>query len=95
MALNRDLTRDETRRKKAMKVLNTMLSEDAQNRIIYDGQDLLSYSQDVELKLTEYLKDVKPVIEENCISASRQIGSDFRGKRILLKEIWHTAFSLL
>ena len=42
-----------------------MLSEDAQNRIIYDGQDLLSYSQDVDLKLTEYLKDVKPVIEEN------------------------------
>ena len=65
VALNRDLAQDETRRKKAMKVLNTMLSEDAQNRIISDGQDLLSYSQDVDLKLTEYLKDVKPVIEEN------------------------------
>ena len=65
VALNRDLTQDETRRKKAMKVLNTMLSEDAQNRIISEGQDLLSYSQNVELKLTEYLKDVKPVIEEN------------------------------
>ena len=65
VALNRDLTQDETRRKKAMKVLSTMLSEDAQNRIISDGQDLLSYSQDVDLKLTEYLKDVKPVIEEN------------------------------
>ena len=65
VALNRDLTKDETRRKKAMKVLNTMLSADAQNRIVYDGQDLLSYSQDVDLKLTEYLKDVKPVIEEN------------------------------
>ena len=65
VALNHDLTQDETRRKKAMKVLNIMLSEDAQNRIISDGQDLLSYSQNVELKLTEYLKDVKPVIEEN------------------------------
>ena len=65
VALNRDLTKDETRRKKAMKVLLTMLSADAQNRIVYDGQDLLSYSQDVDLKLTEYLKDVKPVIEEN------------------------------
>ena len=65
VALNRDLTQDETRRKKAMKVLSTMLSEDAQNRIIYDGQDLLSYSQDVDLRLTEYLQDVKPVIEEN------------------------------
>ena len=63
VALN--LTQDETRRKKAMKVLSTMLSEDAQNRIISDGQDLLSYSQDVDIHLTEYLKDVKPVIEEN------------------------------
>ena len=59
------LNQDETRRKKAMRVLNTMLSEDAQNRIISDGQDLLSYSQDVDLHFTEYLKDVKPVIEEN------------------------------
>ena len=65
VALNSDLTKDATRRKKAMKVMNTMLSEDAQNRVISDGQDLLSYSQDVNLKLTEYLKDVKPVIEEN------------------------------
>ena len=65
VALNRDLTQDETRRRKAMKVLNVMLSDDAQNRIIYDGQDLLSYSQDVNIRLTEYLKDVKSVIEEN------------------------------
>ena len=65
VALNRDLTKDETRRKKAMKVLSTMLSEDAQNQIISDGQDLLSYSQDVDMQLTEYLKDVKSVIEEN------------------------------
>ena len=48
-----------------MKVLNVMLSDDAQNRIIYDGQDLLSYSQDVDIRLTEYLKDVKSVVEEN------------------------------
>ena len=65
VALNRDLEQDGTRRKKAMKVLDTMLSEDAQNQILYDGQDLLSYSQNVDIHLTEYLKDVKPVIEEN------------------------------
>ena len=65
VALNRDLTQDESRRKKAMKVLSTMLSEDAQNQIISEGQDLLSYSQDVALQLTGYMKDVKPVIEEN------------------------------
>ena len=65
VALNRDLTQDETRLKKANKVLNTMLSEDAQTQILYEGQDLLSYSQDVDMQLTEYLEDVKPVIEEN------------------------------
>ncbi len=65
VALNSDLAKDESRRKNAMKVLNTMLSADAQNRIIYDGQDLLSYSQDVDIQLTEYLKDVRPVVEEN------------------------------
>ena len=65
VALNRNLTKDETRRQKAMKVLKVMLSEDAQNRIVYDGQDILSYSQDVDTHLTEYLKDVRPVIEEN------------------------------
>lgn len=42
-----------------------MLSEDAQKRIISDGQDLLSYSQDVDFKLTKYLNDVKPMIQEN------------------------------
>ena len=49
-----------------------MLSEDAQNQIISDGQDLLSYSQDVALQLTEYMKDVKPVIEENHILGNRE-----------------------
>ena len=76
VALNHDLTKDETRRKKAMKVLNTMLSEDAQNRIISDGQDLLSYSQEVDMQLTEYLKDIKPVIEENHMYI-RIASSDF------------------
>ena len=52
VALNRDLTQDETRRQKAMKVLNTMLSEEAQNQIVYEGQDILSYSQNVDIRLT-------------------------------------------
>ena len=42
-----------------------MLSEDAQNRIISDGQDLLSYSQDVELHLTQYMKEWK----KRCVDA--------------------------
>ena len=76
VALNRDLTKDETRRKKAMEVLDTMFSADAQNRIVYDGQDLLSYSQEVDMQLTEYLKDIKPVIEENHMYI-RIASSDF------------------
>ena len=65
VALNRDLEQDTARREKAMKVLNVMLSEEAQNRIIADGQDVLSYSQNVPLRLTEYMKDVRDVVEEN------------------------------
>lgn len=65
IALNRDLEQDTARREKAMKVLNVMLSEEAQSRIISDGQDLLSYSQNVPLRLTEYMKDVRGVVEEN------------------------------
>ena len=64
VALNKNLEKDEDRRNAAMKVLNTMLSADARN-IIADGQDTLSYSQDVPLVLTDYLKDVKDVVEEN------------------------------
>ena len=65
IALNRNLEQDTARREKAMKVLNVMLSEEAQSRIISDGQDLLSYSQNVPLRLTEYMKDVRDVVEEN------------------------------
>ena len=65
VALNRDLEQDTARRETAMKVLNVMLSEEAQNRIVADGQDLLSYSQNVPLRLTEYMKDVRDVVEEN------------------------------
>ena len=65
VALNRDLEQDTARRETAMKVLNVMLSEQAQNRIVADGQDVLSYSQNVPLRLTDYMKDVRDVVEEN------------------------------
>ena len=65
IALNRNLEQDTARREKAMKVLGVMLSEEAQNRIVADGQDVLSYSQNVPLRLTEYMKDVRDVVEEN------------------------------
>ena len=65
VALNRELEQDSARREKAMQVLHVMLSEGAQNRIVYDGQDILSYSQNVSLRLTDYLEDVRPVVEQN------------------------------
>ena len=65
VALNRELEQDSTRRDKAMQVLHVMLSEEAQNHIVYDGQDILSYSQNVSLRLTDYLEDVRPVVEQN------------------------------
>ena len=65
VALNRELTQNTERRKKALTVLGAMLSADGQSRIISDGQDLLSYSQDVPFRLTEYLEDAQPVVEEN------------------------------
>ena len=65
VALNRDLEQDAARREKAMKVLNVMLSEEAQNRIVAAGQDVLSYSQNVSLRLSDSMKDVRAVVEEN------------------------------
>ena len=65
VALNRDLEQDATRRVKAMQVLHVMLSEGAQEQILADGQDLLSYSQNVSYHLTHTMEDVRSVVEEN------------------------------
>ena len=65
VALNRDLEQDAARREKAMQVLHVMLSEGAQEQILTEGQDLLSYSQSVSYRLTDTMKDVRPVVEEN------------------------------
>ena len=64
IALNRELEQDETRLENAMKVFKVMLSAEAQD-IVCNGQDTLSYSQDVPLKFTDALKDARPVVEEN------------------------------
>lgn len=64
IALSKTLDQDATRREKAIKVLNVMLSPEAQN-IVCNRQDTLSYSQEVPLRFTEALQDVRPVVEEN------------------------------
>ena len=65
VALNRDLEQNTARREAAMRVLHVMLSEEAQNRIVAEGQDVLSYSQNVPLRLTDTMKDIRSVVEEN------------------------------
>ena len=65
VALNRDLEQDAARRKKAMQVLHVMLSEEAQEHILAEGQDLLSYSQNVSYHLSDTMTDVRSVVEEN------------------------------
>ncbi len=64
VALNKDLEKDEARCEKAMKVLNTMLSEGAQTELA-NGQNVLSYSRNVEMRLTDQISNLKPIIEQN------------------------------
>ena len=65
VALNRDLEQNDARRAKAMQVLNVMLSQGAQEQILAEGQDLLSYSQNVDYRLSDTMEDVRSVVEEN------------------------------
>ncbi|MGN0688591.1 MAG: extracellular solute-binding protein [Oscillospiraceae bacterium] len=64
VALNGNLENDSTRREKAMKVLDVMISEEGQN-VLATGQDVLTYSKDVNMTLTEQLSNLKPLIEQN------------------------------
>ena len=54
VALNRDLEKNESRREKVMKVLDVMISEGGQT-LLPTGLDVLSYSQDVGIQLTDCL----------------------------------------
>lgn len=76
VALNSDLGQDAARREKAMQVLRVMMSEDAQEQILAEGQDLLSYSQNVNYHLTDTMEDVRSVVEENHMYI-RIASSDF------------------
>lgn len=64
VALNGDLAKNKTRQEKAMQVLNVMLSEDAQN-VLSQGRDVIAYSQNVDLQLSPYLDNLKPLINQN------------------------------
>lgn len=64
VALNRDLEKDKTRREKAIKILDVMISEEGQT-VLANGQDVLSYCQNVGIHLTEHLSNLRPLIEQN------------------------------
>ncbi|MGN1413845.1 MAG: extracellular solute-binding protein [Anaerovoracaceae bacterium] len=64
VALNGNLEKDEARREKALKVLDVMISEGGQT-LLPTGEDVLSYSQDVGIHLTDSLENLQPLIEQN------------------------------
>lgn len=64
VALNKDLEKDKTRQEKALKVLGVMLSEEGQN-VLAKGEDVITYSQNVNLELSPYLENLKPLIQQN------------------------------
>ena len=64
VALNKDLEKDKERQEKAMQILGVMLSEGAQNAL-GQNEDVFTYNQNVELGLSPYLDNLKPLIEQN------------------------------
>lgn len=75
VALNKDLEKDEKRREQAFQILNVMLSEEGQN-ILADQKDVLPYSRDVKLELSDELASLQPYIEENHLYV-RMASNDF------------------
>ena len=64
VALNKDLEQDKERQEKALKVLSVMLSEEGQNTLA-KGEDVITYSQNVNLQLSPYLANLKTYIDHN------------------------------
>ena len=64
VAMSRELEQDDARQENAMRVLSVMLSEKAQN-ILSKGGDVVTYSQDLNLELSPYLDNLRPLLEQN------------------------------
>ena len=64
VALNKDLEQDVTRKENALRVLSVMLSEEGQNALA-NGEDVITYSQNVSLNLSPYLENLTPLIQQN------------------------------
>lgn len=64
VALNKDLENDPTRKKNALRVLEVMLSEEGQNTLA-KGEDVITYSKNVNLKMSSYYDNISPLIKQN------------------------------
>ena len=64
VALNKELEKDKTCQENAMRVLRVMLSEEGQNALS-KGEDVITYSQNVDLKLAPALENLKTYVEQN------------------------------
>ena len=64
VALNKDLEKDKTRHEKALQILSVMLSEEGQNNLA-QGEDVVTYSRNVNLELSPHLENLKPLIQQN------------------------------
>lgn len=64
VALNGKLANDEKRMEKAFRILNVMLSEKGQN-VLAQKNDVLPYSRNTELELSDVLSNLKKHIEKN------------------------------
>lgn len=75
VALNKDLEKDEKRKEQAFQILNVMLSEEGQN-ILAQQKDVLPYSKDVKLELSDELSNLQTYIDENHLYV-RMASNDF------------------
>lgn len=75
VALNKDLEKDEKRKEQAFQILNVMLSEEGQN-ILAQQKDVLPYSKDVKLELSDKLSNLQTYIDENHLYV-RMASNDF------------------
>lgn len=64
VAMNKELEDDESRNEKAMQVLSVMLSEGAQ-KVLSNNEDVITYYKNVNLVLSPYLDNLKPLINQN------------------------------
>lgn len=75
VALNKNLVKDKQRHKNAVRVLNTMLSEGAQ-QTIGSRNDVISYSRNAKLTISPLLEDIKPLVDANMLYV-RLASTDF------------------